>query len=585
MGRVLSNRQCTPATCGTSSYLLSYGWDLAGDLTSASNGVGVTFTYGYNSAARLTSVSSSLVDAQHPATLLSTAHYGPFGILSDTLGNGVAETLGYNGRGLLNSYSSTPYSFTLTGIAGNGSITASTDSVNGAWTYGYDQFNRLLSSNKNSGAQTFTYDYDRYGNRWHQNAPQGGPAPQYLFDTTTNRINGSGVAYDALGNMTNDGFHAYSYDAESRLAKVDGGSTATYVYDADSRRIKNTSTEFLYDLAGHAVTLINPANGNWNNAEIYAGGRHLATYTAGTPGSTNFMHADWLGSKRVMTSISGVNSETCTGLPFGDGASCTQTDWNFDRFTDDVHDSETNLEHTWFRQFSTTQGRWTIPDPYLGSADTRDPQSINRSSYVANRPTISFDPQGLSPRRVNCPMVESQQCMAQPGLAGVQLGNDFFDALFGAPGTFVSLDRKSNLGFGFSQQLWVQTNNFLDEQFANFHAEQAYFRTQGTEIEFTPNPILTVFADESNDGITLSGIVPDKLALDAEKSWLVTQLSLADQKYIVGLERTHDPYAGSAFASVVQSYPALAPYGLAMADAYNAWSDQLRAVFEVRKVR
>jgi hypothetical protein len=28
-----------------------------------------------------------------------------------------------------------------------------------------------------------------------------------------------------------------------------------------------------------------------------------------------------------------------------------------------LHDGESNLEHTWFRQLSTTQGRWTVPDP------------------------------------------------------------------------------------------------------------------------------------------------------------------------------------------------------------------------------
>ena len=71
------------------------------------------------------------------------------------------------------------------------SVASATDSVNGNWTYGYDQFNRLAASNKNSGAQTFSYVYDRKGNRLQQNVTQGsGPAPQYTFDNI-NRIAGS----------------------------------------------------------------------------------------------------------------------------------------------------------------------------------------------------------------------------------------------------------------------------------------------------------------------------------------------------------------------------------------------------------
>ena len=36
-------------------------------------------------------------------------------------------------------------------------------------------------------------------------------------------------AYYSDGNLTNDGVHWYTYDAESRIIAVDGGSTATYV--------------------------------------------------------------------------------------------------------------------------------------------------------------------------------------------------------------------------------------------------------------------------------------------------------------------------------------------------------------------
>ena len=84
----------------------------------------------------------------------------------------------------------------------------------------------------------------------------------------------------------------------------------------------------------------------------------MATYSGGT---TNFVHTDWLGTRRVMTSLSGAPTDTCTGLPFGDGINCVGTEWNFNRFTDDVHDSESNLEHTLFPAVLQHAGSFPFP--------------------------------------------------------------------------------------------------------------------------------------------------------------------------------------------------------------------------------
>ena len=39
--------------------------------------------------------------------------------------------------------------------------------------------------------------------------------------------------------------------------------------------------------------------------------------------------------------------------------------------------------------------RWLYPDPYNGSYNLADPQSLNRYSYVTGRPLASVDPTGL----------------------------------------------------------------------------------------------------------------------------------------------------------------------------------------------
>ncbi len=63
--------------------------------------------------------------------------------------------------------------------------------------------------------------------------------------------------------MTNDGFHSYTYDAEGNITAVDGGATATYVYNALNQRVRDmvgsTATEYVFNAAGQRVS-------EWNGA-------------------------------------------------------------------------------------------------------------------------------------------------------------------------------------------------------------------------------------------------------------------------------------------------------------------------------
>ena len=66
------------------------------------------------------------------------------------------------------------------------------------------------------------------------------------------------------------------------------------------------------------------------------------------------------------------------------------------KFTGKERDSESGLDHTWFRQYSSSLGRWMHPDPAgLAAVDPANPQSWNRYSYVLNSPTNLVDPLGL----------------------------------------------------------------------------------------------------------------------------------------------------------------------------------------------
>jgi RHS repeat-associated protein len=219
-----------------------------------------------------------------------------------------------------------------------------------------------------------------------------GPNPTYSFDAN-NHISGSAITYDAAGNIINDGFHAYSYDAEGRMLTVDGGSRASYVYDSTGRRVETTvdgtTSDYLYDQTGHAITRI--INGGMVSGELYAGA-HIATYYGGT---TYFEHSDWLGTVRALSDPSGTRDGICTGLPYGDLLNCSGSSLTM-HFTDQLHDFESDLEHFLFRQYNPTQGRWMTPAPAgMAAADPANPQSWNRYAYVMNNPLNATDPLGL----------------------------------------------------------------------------------------------------------------------------------------------------------------------------------------------
>lgn len=398
MGRVKTKWNCVPSSCGTAPNAMQFTYDKAGNPLTYTNGKGDTFTQQFNPAAQLTSITGSR-DSQHP--LINSVAYNAFGAeTGSTLGNNIARTRGYNARGWLTyitdgSIYNVNSSTSQIAYASNGDITSANDLVNGAWTYTYDDFNRLGSATK-SGYSAIPYTYDRYGNRL---IPDGNGGWTATFDSN-NHINGG--SYDAVGNLLSDGTYGYTYDAENRLISVSSGgtTTATYLYDASGRRVRatrsGTSVDFLYDLQGRAIVELN-SSGAETRTEIYAAGSHLATYANST---TYFSHTDWLGTERARSDVNGalVSGESYTSNPFGDSMSPGTDGASPVHFTGLEHDSESGLDHAWYRKYSPNLSRWMTPDPAgLAAVDLSNPQSLNRYAYVLNTPTNLVDPDGLNP--------------------------------------------------------------------------------------------------------------------------------------------------------------------------------------------
>ncbi len=405
MGRDIYEYQCTPLNCGTGSTAVSYSYDHLGQMTSFMDGrLGVTYSYSYDNSARLSEIQTSLQGTGYPNPLYTVNSYNALEeVLTATLGNGIARTATYDQRGRASTLTDgSEYSYTL-GYTGN-NITGADDS-NGNWTYGYDAFDRIISSCSHDGQHLcsgtpllgFTYDYDPFGNRWDQLVTAGsGPNPDYTFNTSTNRINNSGadVTYDALGNVLNDGVSdAFTYDAENRAISLSSGTTSfSYTYDALGRRVEQiingTNYDYVYGPNGIA-DLWSVSSGSW---EQLAGSSNLGIYANG---STYFYHQNWLGTLRKMSTATGSNFSSCTDLPFGDNTSCTIGEPGDIHYTAQEQDAA-SVTHFMYRNDSTTQGRWFSPDPAgLSAVDPTNPQSWNRYAYVNNNPLSNIDPSGL----------------------------------------------------------------------------------------------------------------------------------------------------------------------------------------------
>jgi RHS repeat-associated protein len=304
------------------------------------------------------------------------------------------------------------------GTADNGNLASwtATGWLNANRSYSYDTLNRLSTMADTATSQPckgLSWTYDAWGNRTDQTVTSGTCNTFHQTMNTQNRLSASPYQYDAAGNMTHDASHAYTYDAENRLIAVDGGNTASYVYDALGRRVHRAgasvpyATDYFYDLSSRVVTEFDPGCSGgvecWSVGHVYLNGQQIAEYKNGT---TYFHHKDHLGSTRLVTDYSGYYATDCFDFyPFGEANTPTtpcavinppSRSTTTHQFTGDGRDSESNLDHTLFRQYSSSLARWMHPDPAgLAAVNPSNPQSWNRYAYVFNNPVLFVDPSGL----------------------------------------------------------------------------------------------------------------------------------------------------------------------------------------------
>lgn len=417
MGRVNELAECLPSGCGNGAYdrHVFYSYDWTGNVTSETDDANGTIAYSRSPAGAITAVTNqtyNLTGGTGSATLISNVQHGPLGPTTWQWGNGLSGARYYDGAGRISSQWLCNGSTQVNCAGGSGVhfgfdtwwtgsyVTYTCEDVIGQCaSESYDQLGRLSAYNVSSGNGSYNYTYDRYGNRLSQTVTSGsGPSPSYLVNTSNNQI--TSFAYDAAGNMMNDVVHSYTYDADGNLTAVDAGSSGRYTYDALNHRIQwqvsGGTAQVVFDANEKPLSLWTPSF-SLSESHIFADGQQIAF--RGSDGQTYFVHQDWVNTDRVHTDPNGNWVGTWASLPFGDGGTLTSAGGpgtlDFGRFAGIDPDPGSSTNVAQFRQYNPTAGRWMSPDPYSGSYQPDNPQSLNRYSYVMNRPTIFTDALGL----------------------------------------------------------------------------------------------------------------------------------------------------------------------------------------------
>jgi RHS repeat-associated protein len=259
-------------------------------------------------------------------------------------------------------------------------------------SYSYDNLNRVASG-QDASHWGETYTYDNWSNLL-QTQPMSGLSGNNFTVTANGNNQLSNLTYDSAGEVTQDQYaNSFSYDAEGRI--LSGGS-GTYVYDGSGNRVKKTvsgTTTLYWPGAGGLLDESNSTGSTMGKQVQFAG---LLVWHEDTSGNGNFLFHDQLGSVRVTGSASGSLADDNDYQSFGElfhnyGAAPSD---NHYLFTGDEADAETTSDYAMFRNLGT-MGRFNRPDPYDGSYDPTNPQSLNRYAYVGNNPLTRVDPSGL----------------------------------------------------------------------------------------------------------------------------------------------------------------------------------------------
>ncbi|MDQ5845396.1 MAG: hypothetical protein M3539_08890, partial [Acidobacteriota bacterium] len=170
-------------------------------------------------------------------------------------------------------------------------------------------------------------------------------------------------------------------------------------YDGDRLRAKKSeygvATYYLRSsvLGGQVVAELG-ASGNWTRGFVYLGGQMLAIQ-GGSGGQVSWVHQDPVTKSQRITNGSGAVTSTIDLDPWGGetnrGSNSAFQPHKYTKYERDANGGDEAM----MRRYQSNWTRFSQPDPYDGSYNLTDPQSLNRYVYVQNDPVNFVDPSGL----------------------------------------------------------------------------------------------------------------------------------------------------------------------------------------------
>ncbi|MCF7906178.1 RHS repeat-associated core domain-containing protein [Candidatus Gracilibacteria bacterium] len=159
---------------------------------------------------------------------------------------------------------------------------------------------------------------------------------------------------------------------------------------------------------------------------IYAGNTKIASIeTEDEEETLVFHHEDHLTGGNVDTDSDGEVVQLLDYFPYGDSR-IDEHDENYEndyQFTGKERDEETGLSYYEARYYNSGIARFIARDPWEG--DIKDPQSLNKYSYVQNNPLKYRDPNGDEKLTVVIEMPGNG--LLEVGHTGIAIDNEYYD--------------------------------------------------------------------------------------------------------------------------------------------------------------
>jgi RHS repeat-associated protein len=262
-------------------------------------------------------------------------------------------------------------------------------------TYIYDPLYRLTEADYSTG-ENFAYGYDAVGNRTaYTRTLEATSVITYHYDAA-NRLDlfytdgaPTDLEWDANGNLLTQGSNEYTWDAANRMTGADvDGEVSTFAYNGLGQRteqaVDGLTTEYVLDVADSLPEVIIATPGGASTYYVQVQGQVLAQQEAG---EWAYTLPDHLGSVRQQVDAAGQVSLAQSFDPFGVALESAGTGASEFGYTGEQEDPGTDLLFLRARYYDPYLNRFISPDTII--PDFRNPQSLNRYSYVVNNPTYA----------------------------------------------------------------------------------------------------------------------------------------------------------------------------------------------------